>query len=83
MLFGIEQYSFDQSGCRMLQQMIQTNNNTAAQNELSPDESIFLKCLVHFMLPIIADVMDNQFGNYLCQKIIEVAGSSTLQVIVN
>ena len=35
------------------------------------------------MLPIIAEVMDNQFGNYLCQKIIEVAGLTTISTIVN
>jgi hypothetical protein len=29
--------------------------------------------LVKYMLPIIGDVMINQFGNYLCQKLIEVA----------
>jgi len=34
------------------------------------------------MLPIIGEVMSNQFGNYLCQKIIEVADESILQMIV-
>ena len=34
------------------------------------------------MLPILANVMDNQFGNYLCQKVIEVADPATLSLIV-
>jgi len=34
------------------------------------------------MLPILASVMDNQFGNYLCQKVIEVAEPCTLALIV-
>ena len=41
-----------------------------------------MQCLVHFMLPILASVMDNQFGNYLCQKVIEVADPATLGLIV-
>jgi response regulator of citrate/malate metabolism len=35
------------------------------------------------MLPIIPAVMDNQFGNYLCQKIIEVADAETIDMVVN
>jgi len=35
------------------------------------------------MLPIIPAVMDNQFGNYLCQKIIEVADAHTIDLVVN
>jgi len=34
------------------------------------------------MMPILADVMTNQFGNYLCQKIIEAADPEILQVVV-
>jgi hypothetical protein len=43
----------------------------------------FLRCLIHCMLPIISDVMVNQFGNYLCQKIIEVADTHLIAVLVN
>lgn len=46
-------------------------------------ECAFLHCLVHCMLPIIPAVMDNQFGNYLCQKIIEVSDAKTIEMIVN
>jgi hypothetical protein len=34
------------------------------------------------MLPILPSVMTNQFGNYLCQKIIEMADSDALHKIV-
>lgn len=34
------------------------------------------------MLPILGNVMSNQFGNYLCQKIIEISDSATLALIV-
>lgn len=34
-------------------------------------------------MPILGNVMSNQFGNYLCQKIIEISDSSTLALIVN
>jgi hypothetical protein len=61
-LNSIEFYCFDQTGCRMLQQKIETGSN-----------DIFNQYLVKYMLPIIGDVMINQFGNYLCQKLIEVA----------
>ena len=42
----------------------------------------FYSCLVHCMMPILADVMTNQFGNYLCQKIIEAADPEILQAVV-
>lgn len=35
------------------------------------------------MLPIASDVMVNIFGNYLCQKIIEVADPNELEALVN
>ena len=35
------------------------------------------------MLPIISDVMVNQFGNYLCQKIFEVSNQNILAALVN
>lgn len=35
------------------------------------------------MLPIASDVMVNQFGNYLCQRIMEVADPNGLESLVN
>lgn len=35
------------------------------------------------MLPIASDVMVNQFGNYLCQRIMEVADANGLESLVN
>lgn len=35
------------------------------------------------MLDILPDVMTNQFGNYLCQKLIEVAPTSSLKQLVH
>jgi hypothetical protein len=63
----------------MLQHRIQPGYSLVAPMEPSPAE--FLDCLVHRMLPILPRVMMNQFGNYLCQKIIEEANSETLLLI--
>ena len=41
--------------------------------------SNFAAALVHVMLDILPDVMINQFGNYLCQKLIEVAPINSLK----
>ena len=35
------------------------------------------------MLDIIPDVMTNQFGNYLCQKLIEVSNVASLKMLVH
>ena len=43
----------------------------------------FTKCLIHHILPIIAHVMINQFGNYLCQRIMEEAEVSDIKKIVD
>ena len=62
------------------------------QTKIMPDEtqvdksisqSPFFKCLINNMIPILANIMSNQFGNYLCQKIIEISDSQTLSIIVN
>ena len=58
----------------MLQSKIEQSNGS---------DSHFFKCLVHNMLPIISDVMVNQFGNYLCQKVFEAADQSILAIIVS
>jgi len=41
--------------------------------------SNFAAALVQVMLDILPDVMINQFGNYLCQKLIEVAPINSLK----
>ena len=76
----LEYYLFDQAGCRMLQSKINPPN-TDATTKLH--ESPFYKCLVHCLIPYLADVMVNQFGNYLCQKIMEIADPVTLSIMVN
>ncbi len=35
------------------------------------------------MLDILPDVMTNQFGNYLCQKLIEVAPAPSIKKLVH
>jgi len=42
----------------------------------------FVSALVQSMLQILPEVMSNQFGNYLCQKIIEVSGDDEVSHIV-
>lgn len=65
----------------MLQQMIQDGDNSGMPQ--SPQRKAFLECLIYFMLPIASDVMVNQFGNYLCQRIMEVAEPNGLESLVN
>ena len=36
-------------------------------------QSSFSSALIHVMIDFLPEVMSNQFGNYLCQKLIEVA----------
>ena len=48
----------------------------------SPHKKAFLDCLIHFMLPLASDVMINQFGNYLCQRIMEVADAASVESLV-
>eukprot|EP00923_Selenidium_pygospionis_P051300 GHVN01089087.1.p1 GENE.GHVN01089087.1~~GHVN01089087.1.p1 ORF type:complete len:1142 (+),score=297.12 GHVN01089087.1:294-3719(+) len=63
--------SKDQAGCRALQQKL---------HERSPEhvEAIFNECLSH-----ITDLMSDPFGNYLCQKIMEVSDPTQLGAIVD
>merc|ERR1719454_1197899 len=62
--------------------MIQDGDNANGMPQ-SPQRKAFLECLIHFMLPIASDVMVNQFGNYLCQRIMEVADANGLESLVN
>ena len=45
-------------------------------------ENPFCTALVESMLNILPEVMTNQFGNYLCQKLVEVCSVSSLRNIV-
>ena len=89
----LDYYCFDQAGCRMLQQMIQdqvtegsSTQKPHSQKTLQQPKSLqrraFTKCLIHYVRPIITDVMVNQFGNYLCQRIMEEADSYDMEKIV-
>jgi len=49
----------DQHGCRFLQKELE-------DNDLSKRDIIFNEVIPH-----IADLMSDPFGNYLCQKLIE------------
>ena len=43
----------------------------------------FSASVVHVLLDILPDVMTNQFGNYLCQKLIEVSSVMSLKKLVH
>ena len=47
------------------------------------DSENFAAALIHVMLDIMTDVMMNQFGNYLCQRIINVCSVNDIKRIVN
>jgi hypothetical protein len=79
-LYRLDFYCFDQAGCRKLQHMIQDIDTNGMPP--SPHKKAFLDCLIHFMLPLASDVMINQFGNYLCQRIMEVADPASVESLV-
>ena len=66
----LEIMAYDQTGCRMVQRKLE-------ENEVEKRE-IFAACLVHIMFEVLPEVMMNQFGNYLCQKLIEVCAVPAL-----
>lgn len=47
------------------------------ENEVE-QRDIFAASLVHIMFEVLPEVMMNQFGNYLCQKLIEVCSVPAL-----
>lgn len=56
------------------------------QQKLEQQEYVspgFVSALVNALKSTFADAMANQFGNYLCQKIIEVSSKVELQIIVD
>ena len=73
----VESLAFDQAGCRMLQKMLE--DGFATRGKSSP----FCAALTGVMLDILPDVMTNQFGNYLCQKLVEVCSVASLKKIVH
>ena len=61
----------------MIQKKLEEN-----QHQLTgPD--FFVRSLLLTMLDILPQVMTNQFGNYLCQKIIEVSQVTNLKQFVD
>jgi len=72
----VEVLAFDQAGCRMMQKKLEEKYADKS------DSGVFAAALVHCMLDILPDVMTNQFGNYLCQKLIEVAPIPSLKQLV-
>lgn len=52
-----ESLAYDQAGCRMIQQKLENFG------QVSPD---FVPALVAALKEQFAEVMSNQFGNYLC-----------------
>ena len=73
----IDTLAFDQAGCRMTQRKLEENFATQGNN----DE--FSACLLYVLIDILPDVMTNQFGNYLCQKLIEVLSVESLKKLVH
>lgn len=64
----------------MLQQKISSQQ---LEEKFQVQNNPFYNCLIQQIMPIMTDVMINQFGNYLCQKIIEGADANTLSIIIN
>ena len=62
----VDFFCYDQQGCRMLQKRLE-DDLTKPQNEA------FKAALIQNVAPFFADLMLDQFGNYLSQKIFEVA----------
>lgn len=49
---------------------------------VQPGESPFASALLVKMLPIFAKASCNQFGNYLCQRVIEVCSEDELKSLI-
>ena len=65
---------YDQTGCRMVQRKLEENE--------AEKREVFAASLVHIMSEVLPEVMMNQFGNYLCQKLIEVCSVDSLKLLV-
>lgn len=75
MIAEVEFLAFDQSGCRSIQKKL---------DEIHDKDILysFTHQLVQSMLEIFPDCMMNQFGNYLCQRIIDVCSIEDIKKIV-
>ena len=67
--------AFDQAGCRMIQKTLEEKTGLAAD--------AYKTELVTRMLHILPDVMTNQFGNYLCQKMFEVSSDEDIRKLMD
>ena len=67
---GAPQMARDQSGCRLLQKKIE---------EGDPET---ITAIYNSILPNFVDLMNNPFGNYLCQKITDSCGKDQLKAII-
>jgi hypothetical protein len=76
-IFQVETLAFDQAGCRMIQRKLEDNFAEKTR------EGAFAAGILHVMHDILPDVMTNQFGNYLCQKLIEVCPTASLKQLVH
>ncbi|CDW87351.1 UNKNOWN [Stylonychia lemnae] len=65
-------YCYDQAGCRMLQKRLDEDQ-----------DDIFKQALIQRLLPIFQDIMVDQFGNYLTQKILEVSSHEEIKQIIS
>ena len=72
----VEVLAFDQAGCRMIQKKIEESSSKIWV-------TAFAGAVIYCMLDILPDAMTNQFGNYLCQKLIEVSSRETLKLLIH
>lgn len=70
-------FCYDQQGCRMLQKRLEDYDEAKGIN------CDFKAALVQAVAPFFADLMVDQFGNYLSQKIFEVANLEELELITD
>jgi len=61
----------DQMGCRVLQRKLESNNEYVIR-------VVFSQTLLHF-----PELMVHPFGNYLCQKMVEVCSESQLKMLLD
>lgn len=73
----VEALAFDQAGCRMIQKKIEENGSSKKW------VTAFAGALIYCMLDILPEAMTNQFGNYLCQKLIEVSSVETIKQLIH
>ena len=73
-----ESLAFDQAGCRMIQKRLEERSSANKERRAN-----LAAALIHVMLDFLPDVMTNQFGNYLCQKLIEAAPIGSLKQLVH